>query len=71
MSKAGGAAARLMSELQQLQKEKWLNVDLIRDNIFRWDIGLIVLNQDSAFKNAYLKVRKVQSAGLTTIRTFR
>jgi ubiquitin-conjugating enzyme E2 R len=57
MSKAGGAAARLMSELQQLQKQKWVNVDLIRDNIFRWDIGLIVLNQESAYKNAYLKVR--------------
>ncbi|KAH6652154.1 ubiquitin-conjugating enzyme/RWD-like protein [Truncatella angustata] len=55
MSKAGGAAARLMSELQQLQKQKWVNVDLIRDNIFRWDIGLIVLNQESAYKNAYLK----------------
>lgn len=56
MSKAGGASARLMQELLQLQKEKWVNVDLVRDNIFRWDIGLIVLNQDSAFKNGYLKV---------------
>lgn len=56
MAKAGGAAARLMQELGQLQKEKWLHVDLIRDNIFRWEIGLIVLNQDSAFANGYLKV---------------
>ncbi|KAF3000569.1 hypothetical protein G7054_g2767 [Neopestalotiopsis clavispora] len=55
MAKAGGAAARLMQELGQLQKEKWLHVDLIRDNIFRWEIGLIVLNQDSAFANGYLK----------------
>lgn len=55
-SRTAGAKKRLMGELAELQKEKWVNIDLIRDNILRWDIGLIVINEESAFNGAYLKV---------------
>jgi hypothetical protein len=57
-SRTAGAKKRLMGELAELQKEKWVNIDLIRDNILRWDIGLIVINEESAFNGAYLKVTR-------------
>ncbi|KAI0124200.1 ubiquitin-conjugating enzyme/RWD-like protein [Xylariales sp. AK1849] len=44
-----------MQELGQLQKEKWLNIDLVNDNIFHWRMGLIVVNSDSAFNGGYFK----------------
>ncbi|KAI1847228.1 hypothetical protein JX265_013353 [Neoarthrinium moseri] len=50
-----GAKHRLMQELAQLGKEKWVNIDLVKDNIMRWDIGLIVVNPESAFNGGYLK----------------
>ncbi|KAI0381754.1 ubiquitin-conjugating enzyme/RWD-like protein [Hypomontagnella monticulosa] len=52
---AGGAKHRLMSELQELTKEPWVNIDLANGNIFRWRLGLIVVNSESAFNGAYLK----------------
>ncbi|KAH8663948.1 ubiquitin-conjugating enzyme/RWD-like protein [Xylariales sp. PMI_506] len=52
---AAGARARLMQELAQLSKEKWVNIDLVCDNIFRWRLGLIVINPDSAFNGGYFK----------------
>lgn len=58
-SRAGagaGAKHRLMHELTQLQKEKWVNIDLVNDNILRWRVGLIVVNSDSAFNGGYYKV---------------
>ncbi|KAI0205064.1 ubiquitin-conjugating enzyme/RWD-like protein [Astrocystis sublimbata] len=50
-----GAKHRLMSELQGLSKEKWVNIDLVNDNILRWRLGLIVINSDSAFNGGYFK----------------
>ncbi|KAI1363457.1 hypothetical protein F5Y08DRAFT_240406 [Xylaria arbuscula] len=54
---AGGAKHRLMMEMQDLSKEKWVNIDLVNDNILRWRLGLIVVNPDSAFNGGYFKVR--------------
>ncbi|KAI1811051.1 ubiquitin-conjugating enzyme/RWD-like protein [Poronia punctata] len=51
----GGAKHRLMMELQELSKEKWVNIDLVNGNIFRWRLGLIVVNPDSAFNGGYFK----------------
>ncbi|KAI0119595.1 ubiquitin-conjugating enzyme/RWD-like protein [Daldinia grandis] len=52
---AGGAKHRLMSEMQELSKEKWVNIDLVNANILRWRLGLIVVNPDSAFNGGYFK----------------
>ncbi|OTA61246.1 hypothetical protein K449DRAFT_73367 [Hypoxylon sp. EC38] len=51
----GGAKHRLMSELQELSKEKWVNIDLVNANILRWRLGLIVVNPESAFNGGYFK----------------
>ncbi|KAI0004024.1 ubiquitin-conjugating enzyme/RWD-like protein [Xylariaceae sp. FL0662B] len=50
-----GAKHRLMSEMQDLSKEKWVNIDLLNGNILRWRLGLIVVNPDSAFNGGYFK----------------
>jgi len=42
-----------MSELQSLQKEKWVDIDA--ENIFRWRLALMVINPDSAFNGGYFK----------------
>ncbi|KAL2760750.1 hypothetical protein ACRALDRAFT_1059504 [Sodiomyces alcalophilus JCM 7366] len=49
------AQKRLMSELQTLQKEKWVHVDVDERNFLQWKIGLMVVNPDSVFNGAYLK----------------
>ncbi|OLN84912.1 Ubiquitin-conjugating enzyme E2-34 kDa [Colletotrichum chlorophyti] len=49
------AQKRLMSELQTLQKEKWVHIDVNENNVMLWKIGLMVVNPDSAFNGAYLK----------------
>ncbi|GJC93659.1 SUMO-conjugating enzyme [Colletotrichum higginsianum] len=49
------AQKRLMSELQALQKEKWVHIDVDERNVMSWKIGLMVVNPDSAFNGAYLK----------------
>lgn len=49
------AKQRLMSEYKALEKEKWVNVELDEGALFKWTIGLMVINPDSAFDGAYLK----------------
>ncbi|KAG7127765.1 Ubiquitin-conjugating enzyme E2-34 kDa like protein [Verticillium longisporum] len=49
------AQKRLMSELQTLQKEKWVYIDVDEQNVLKWKIGLMVVNPDSVFNGAYLK----------------
>ncbi|KAI1761302.1 ubiquitin-conjugating enzyme/RWD-like protein [Hypoxylon sp. FL1150] len=51
----GGAKHRLMTEIQELAKERWVNIDLVNNNILRWRLGLIVVNPESAFNGAYFK----------------
>ncbi|KAG9244800.1 ubiquitin-conjugating enzyme/RWD-like protein [Calycina marina] len=55
MSSAAGAKARLMSELKSLQKEKWVNIEDNERGLFIWNLGLMVVNDDSAFNGAYFK----------------
>jgi len=49
------AKQRLMNEYKALDKEKWVNVELNDGGLFKWTIGLIVINEDSAFNGAYFK----------------
>lgn len=49
------AQKRLMQELQPLQKEKWVNIEPDDTNLFKWKIGLWVVNPDSVWYGAYLK----------------
>lgn len=44
-----------MSEYKGLQKEKWVNIELNEAAIFKWSIGLMVVNPESAFDGAYFK----------------
>ncbi|KAI1327968.1 ubiquitin-conjugating enzyme/RWD-like protein [Xylariaceae sp. FL0255] len=55
MAHSAGAKQRLMSEINSLSKEKWVNIDLVNDNILRWRIGLINVNPESAFNGGYFK----------------
>lgn len=44
-----------MSEYKGLQKEKWLNIELDEGALFKWTIGLMVVNSESAFDGGYFK----------------
>jgi len=52
---AAGAKQRLMSELKDLEKEKWVNIELDEGSLFKWNIGLMVINSESAFDGGYFK----------------
>ncbi|KAJ5148832.1 hypothetical protein N7448_000410 [Penicillium atrosanguineum] len=45
----------LMNEFRALSKEKWVNVELHNDDIFKWDVALVVLNEDSLYYGGYFK----------------
>ncbi|KAJ5665161.1 uncharacterized protein N7477_007609 [Penicillium maclennaniae] len=45
----------LMNEFRALTKEKWVNVELHNDDIFKWDVALVVLNEDSLYYGGYFK----------------
>ncbi|KAK7741039.1 hypothetical protein SLS53_005104 [Cytospora paraplurivora] len=55
--KASPAAAkhRIMGDLKQVQKEKWVTVDVDDENLFRWHLAVMVVNPDSAFNGGYFK----------------
>jgi ubiquitin-conjugating enzyme E2 R len=44
-----------MSELKALDKEKWVNVEIEDGGLFKWNVGLMVINPDSAFDGGYFK----------------
>jgi len=44
-----------MSELKTLEKEKWCNIELNDGALYKWKIGLMVVNSESAFNGAYFK----------------
>lgn len=46
-----------MNEYKQLQKEKWTNIELVNENIYEWNVALIVLNPDSLYYGGYLKAK--------------
>ncbi|TVY42969.1 Ubiquitin-conjugating enzyme E2-34 kDa [Lachnellula subtilissima] len=53
---SAGAKQRLMSEYKALEREKWLKIELCDGgSLFRWNIGLIVVNSESAFNGGYFK----------------
>ncbi|TVY84171.1 Ubiquitin-conjugating enzyme E2-34 kDa [Lachnellula suecica] len=56
---SAGAQQRLMSELKGLEKEKWVNIELDNGSLFKWNVGLIVVNSESAFDGAYFKAQMV------------
>ncbi|CRG87681.1 ubiquitin-conjugating enzyme E2 R [Talaromyces islandicus] len=45
----------LMNEFKALSKENWVNIELRDEDIFRWDVALIVLNPDSMYYGGYFK----------------
>lgn len=49
------AKQRFMQEYKDLSREKWVNIELDEAAIFKWSIGLMVINPDSAFDGAYFK----------------
>lgn len=55
MSTAATAKQRLMSELKALEKEKWVNIEVEDGGLFKWNIGLMVINPESAFDGGYFK----------------
>jgi len=44
-----------MNEYKSLMQEKWVNIELNNDDIFNWNIALIVLNPDSLYYGGYFK----------------
>lgn len=54
-----GAKNRLMSEYKDLAKEKWVHIELDDAAIFKWEVGLMVINTDSVFNGGYFKVRSL------------
>lgn len=44
-----------MNEYKTLAKEPWVNIELENEDIFRWTVGLIVLNPDSLYYGGYFK----------------
>ncbi|KAF3396341.1 Ubiquitin-conjugating enzyme E2-34 kDa [Penicillium rolfsii] len=47
----------LMNEFRTLSREEWVNIELHEENIFKWDVALIVLNKDSLYYGGYFKAR--------------
>ncbi|KAJ5270358.1 hypothetical protein N7497_008874 [Penicillium chrysogenum] len=45
----------LMNEFKALLKEKWVHVELHDDDIFNWEVALIVINPDSMYYGGYFK----------------
>lgn len=53
---AKGAIARLMAEYKSLQKEPWVNITVNEEQMFKWNMALVPLNNESYYYGAYLKV---------------
>ncbi|KAK5116795.1 hypothetical protein LTR62_007469 [Meristemomyces frigidus] len=45
----------LLREFKDLAKESWTNISLANENIYEWNIALIVLNPDSDYYGGYYK----------------
>ncbi|KAJ9490519.1 hypothetical protein VN97_g2738 [Penicillium thymicola] len=45
----------LMNEFKTLHKEKWVHIQLHDDDIFNWDVALIVMNPDSLYYGGYFR----------------
>ncbi|KAI9837546.1 MAG: hypothetical protein M1819_007197 [Sarea resinae] len=47
----------LMNEFKTLSKEPWANLELNDENIFNWNVALIVLNPESLYYGGYFKAK--------------
>jgi len=47
----------LMKEYKALAKEKWVEIDIDEDNIYHWNLALMVLNPDSLYYGGYFKAQ--------------
>jgi len=47
----------LLKEYKDLAKEKWVKIDMDEDDIYRWNLALIVLNPDSLYYGGYFKAQ--------------
>ena len=46
-----------MKEYKELSKEKWVQIELDNDNVYHWNLGLIVVNPDSLYYGGYFKAQ--------------
>lgn len=44
-----------MKEYKELSKEKWVQIELDDDNVYHWNLALIVINPDSLYYGGYFK----------------
>ncbi|ETN40587.1 uncharacterized protein HMPREF1541_04864 [Cyphellophora europaea CBS 101466] len=49
--------AVLMREYKELSKQKWVSVELHEDNVYLWDLALMVTNPDSYYYGGYFKAQ--------------
>jgi len=45
----------LVKEFKALAQEKWVHIELDNDDIFKWNVALIILNPDSLYYGGYFK----------------
>ncbi|EXJ62295.1 ubiquitin-conjugating enzyme E2 R [Cladophialophora yegresii CBS 114405] len=49
--------AVLMKEYKALAKEKWVQIDVDEENIYHWNLALMVINPDSMYYGGYFKAQ--------------
>ncbi|EXJ66027.1 ubiquitin-conjugating enzyme E2 R [Cladophialophora psammophila CBS 110553] len=47
----------LMKEYKALAKEKWVQIEIDEDNIYHWNLALMVINPDSLYYGGYFKAQ--------------
>lgn len=45
----------LIKEYKELSKEKWVSIDFDEENVFEWDLALMVVNPESVYHGGYFK----------------
>ncbi|KIX95006.1 uncharacterized protein Z520_09316 [Fonsecaea multimorphosa CBS 102226] len=49
--------AVLMKEYKALAKEKWVQIEIDEENIYHWNLALMVINPDSLYYGGYFKAQ--------------
>lgn len=47
----------LVKEYKALAKEQWVDIELNEENVYQWNIALIILNPDSLYYGGYFKAQ--------------
>lgn len=47
----------IMKEYKALAKEKWVHIEVDEDNIYHWNVALMVINPDSYYYHGYFKAQ--------------